>query len=118
MRCSEPALDLAGTTKRNVSAWTGANFSRKSPQPQPASPTLFPGPVPQPHPPRSMAWKGRAQRLTPGMTMVTALIKLGQYPSGYWRLEKPMSNGGWQGINPATMKPGSQPETHVPFPPK
>lgn len=38
------------------------------------------------------------------------------YPNGYWRLEKPMGNGGWQGIDPSTMKPGTQPETHVPFP--
>jgi RHS repeat-associated protein len=39
------------------------------------------------------------------------------YPDGLWRLEKPMDNGGWQGINPSTMKPGPQWETHVPFPP-
>lgn len=38
------------------------------------------------------------------------------YPNGYWRLEKPMSQGGWQGIDPSTGKPGTQPETHVPFP--
>lgn len=39
-----------------------------------------------------------------------------QYPNGYWRLEKPMTNGGWQGINPNTMKPGTQAETHIPLP--
>jgi len=38
------------------------------------------------------------------------------YPNGYWRLEKPMPNGGWQGIDPSTMKPGTQCETHVPLP--
>jgi RHS repeat-associated protein len=39
-----------------------------------------------------------------------------QYPNGYWRLEKPMPQGGAQGINPATMKPGAQHETHIPLP--
>jgi hypothetical protein len=39
------------------------------------------------------------------------------YPNGYWRMEKPMPNGGWQGINPATMRPGQQHETHVEYPP-
>lgn len=39
-----------------------------------------------------------------------------QYPNGYWRLEKPMTNGGWQGIDPSTMKPGGHHQTHVPFP--
>jgi RHS repeat-associated protein len=40
-----------------------------------------------------------------------------QYPNGYFRLEKPMANGGWQGIDPSTMKPGTQAQTHVPLPP-
>jgi RHS repeat-associated protein len=40
-----------------------------------------------------------------------------QYPNGYWRLEKPMANGGWQGIDPSTMKSGTQAQTHVPLPP-
>lgn len=40
-----------------------------------------------------------------------------QYPDGYWKLEKPMPNGGWQPIDPSTMKPGGRPETHIPFPP-
>ncbi len=39
-----------------------------------------------------------------------------QYPNGYWKLEKPMDNGGWQPMNPSTMRPGTRPETHVPFP--
>jgi hypothetical protein len=41
-----------------------------------------------------------------------------QYPNGYWKLEKPLDNGGWQGIDPSTMKPGAHPQTHVPLPPK
>jgi hypothetical protein len=38
------------------------------------------------------------------------------YPNGYWRLEKPMANGGWQPITPSTMKPGRAEETHIEFP--
>jgi RHS repeat-associated protein len=39
------------------------------------------------------------------------------YPYGYWRLQKPMSNGGWQDMNPSTMKPGTgQGDTHIPYP--
>ena len=40
-----------------------------------------------------------------------------QYPNGYWVLEKPMPQGGWQRIDPSTMKPGPHPDTHVPLPP-
>jgi RHS repeat-associated protein/uncharacterized repeat protein (TIGR01451 family) len=40
-----------------------------------------------------------------------------QYPNGYWRIEKPLKNGGWQGIDPSTGQPGSHPETHIPLPP-
>lgn len=61
------------------------------------SPQLPPTEIP-------MGWRVREMPPTP------------DYPTGYWRLEKPMGNGGWQGIDPSTMKPGSQPETHVPFP--
>ena len=40
-----------------------------------------------------------------------------QYPNGYWVLEKPMSDGSWQPMNPSSMKPGPRPDTHVPLPP-
>jgi RHS repeat-associated protein len=39
-----------------------------------------------------------------------------QYPNGYWRLEKPMPQGGWQGIDPSTGKPGTQAQTHIEYP--
>ena len=39
-----------------------------------------------------------------------------QYPTGYWRLFKPLPDGNWQPIDPSTMKPGSRPETHIPLP--
>jgi RHS repeat-associated protein len=41
----------------------------------------------------------------------------GDYPRGYWKLEKPMKNGGWQPIDPSTMKPGvGREDTHIEFP--
>ena len=40
-----------------------------------------------------------------------------QYPNGYWVLEKPMPQGGYQKINPTTMRPGTRAETHIPLPP-
>ena len=39
-----------------------------------------------------------------------------QYPTGYWRLEKPLGNDHWQPIDPSTMKPGPREATHVPLP--
>jgi RHS repeat-associated protein len=38
-----------------------------------------------------------------------------QYPNGYWVLEKPMPQGGYQKVNPTTMRPGREWETHVPL---
>jgi RHS repeat-associated protein len=40
-----------------------------------------------------------------------------QYPNGYWSVGKPMPQGGWQRIDPSTMKPGSPAQTHIPLPP-
>jgi RHS repeat-associated protein len=40
-----------------------------------------------------------------------------QYPNGYWKLEKRLDNGGWQGINPSTGKPADgRQDYHVEFP--
>ena len=47
---------------------------------------------------------------------VREMLPTSQYPRGYWKLEKPMSDGSWQPIDPSTMKPGTRAETHVEFP--
>jgi RHS repeat-associated protein len=60
-------------------------------------PQLPPAEIPE-------GWKVRVMPPGPG------------YPNGYWRLEKPMPQGGSQGINPSNGKPGEQHETHVPLP--
>jgi hypothetical protein len=41
---------------------------------------------------------------------------LQQVPDGYWGVENLQKNGGWQKVNPSTMKPGKQQETHTPLP--
>lgn len=77
----------------------GGGGPKRSPKWQPPTnpPQMPPSDVPA-------GWRVRVMPPAPG------------YPNGYWRLEKPMQQGGWQGIDPSTMKPGSQPETHVPLP--
>ncbi len=77
----------------------GSTGPKQSPKFRP--PTNPPQPPPAAVP---SGWRVRIMGPAPG------------YPNGYWRLEKPMANGGWQGINPSTMKPGPQWETHVPLP--
>lgn len=73
--------------------------------PKPAS--NFKSPTNPPQPPPTSVPSGWRVRVMPPTS---------QYPKGYWRLEKPMPNGGWQGINPSTMKPGPQWETHISLP--
>jgi hypothetical protein len=65
-------------------------------------------PTNAPQPPPTVVPNGFTVRVMPATQ---------QYPYGYWRLEKPMPQGGYRGINPFTMKPSPQHETHVPLPP-
>jgi RHS repeat-associated protein len=39
-----------------------------------------------------------------------------QYPNGYWKIEKPLENGGLQGVDPLSYKPVPKHEYHVPLP--
>lgn len=85
-----------------------ATEAAESSQPLPAP--NFEPPTNAPQPPLDPA------DVPPGWR-VRVMQPTDQYPDGYWRLEKPMTQGGWQGIDPSTMKPGGQPETHIPLPP-
>lgn len=78
---------------------------RGSGQPKPAQ--NFIAPTNPPQPPPFIVPSGYTVRVMPPTT---------QYPNGYWRLEKPMPQGGAQGIDPSTMKPGPQQNTHIPLP--
>jgi RHS repeat-associated protein len=69
--------------------------------------------IPPTNPPQ---WPIPLENLPPGWT-VRIMPPSELYPDGYWILQKPMDNGGWQRINPSTMKPGPMPDTHVPLPP-
>jgi len=77
---------------------------RSSPRPTPN----FRAPTNAPQAPPTAVPSGHTVRVMPATE---------QYPNGYWRLEKPMPQGGAQGINPSTMRPGTQHDTHVPLPP-
>ncbi|HZX77187.1 hemagglutinin repeat-containing protein [Lysobacter sp.] len=74
--------------------------------PKPAQ--KFTPPTNPPQPPPAGVPDGWAVRVMPPTS---------QYPDGYWILQKPMPQGGWQRINPSTMKPGPHKDTHVPLPP-
>jgi RHS repeat-associated protein len=78
------------------------------------SPTSGPKPSPKFVPPTNPP-QVPPSSIPPGWR-VRSMPPTQQYPNGYWRLEKPMPGGGWQGIDPSTMKPGTQPQTHVEWP--
>jgi hypothetical protein len=101
-------------TTRKQSSSSGSQGNTTTPasgtsNPKPAQNFQPPTNPPQPPLPPNQIPAGWRIRLMPPTQ---------QYPNGYWVLEKPMPQGGWQRINPSTMKPGPHPDTHVPLPPK
>lgn len=87
-------------------------------------PDLLPIPVPvpgTPRPPENFEPPTNPPQMPPtdipSGWRVRPMPPTREYLDGYWRLEKPMPDGSWQPIDPSTMKPGTNPETHVPFPP-
>jgi len=78
-----------------------------TPKGPPAPSPNFKPPTNPPQPPPASVPPGYTLRVMPPTR---------QYPNGYWVIEKPMPQGGWQKVNPSTMKPGPQQDTHVPLP--
>jgi RHS repeat-associated protein len=97
-------VDLRGATKPPGAPAEGPPALKGAPKPSPKFQT--PTNAPQ-LPPEKIPAGMRVRQMPPTE----------QYPNGYWRLEKPMKDGSWQGIDPSTMKPGTQAQTHVPLPP-
>jgi len=100
-------LELYDTISSVTGAWgLGKSGKRVAGVPK-VSPKFKPPTNPPQLPPREVPPGWRVREMPPTE----------QYPHGYWKLEKPMANGGWQPVDPSTMKPGTHPETHVPLPP-
>jgi hypothetical protein len=96
---TETPSQIAVTGPETTAPPSGKGIPKSSPKFQP--PTNSPQMPPTEIPP---CWRIREMPPT------------AQYPDGYGKLEKPMKDGSWQPTNPSTMKPGTRPETHVPFP--
>jgi len=104
-KAEREAVDRAAREAEEVAKRAADANTKRPPKPTPKfepptnSPQLPPAEVPP-------GWRVRQMPPTE------------QYPHGYWKLEKPMKDGGWQPIDPSTMKPGTRPETHIPLPPQ
>ena len=82
------------------------------------SPTIYGKTAPKPSPNfKTPKYEPQAppQNVKPGYELYIGK-PTEQYPNGYWKIEKPMLQGGKQGVDPFSYKPAPRWEYHVPLP--